>query len=218
MDNVLYDILTPWISLYNEDYPNAKVEYNDFKSWDMTKTVCNDCGPKIFDYLKHKKEVYTEGDIVPDAWNVVDHWHNHGYELAIVTSCIGNIAADYKAQWLDSYFPQVKNRFYVQGGHIKHWLFADIMIDDASHNLEQFVGFKILFDQPWNQDYNKENVLRVTNWTALERAVEIFVEQVDLDYTFDEMFRSYFPDYAMVNFINEDTLFNGLNTTNTVSI
>jgi 5'(3')-deoxyribonucleotidase len=174
MDSVIYDIITPWIDCYNADYPHAPVQYDDFKEWDMTKAVCAECGVKIFDYLKHYPSVYFDGDIIPGSQEVINNWNAQGYELAVVTSCVGNIAAKCKAEWLDKHFPLTKNRIYMQGNHIKHWLDADIMIDDAPHNLEHFTGFKILFDQPWNQHYNRADVLRVKNWQEIEHAVRTF--------------------------------------------
>ncbi len=216
MDSVLYDLMTPWLKLYNRDYPQANLTKSQIYTWDMKDVVVSECGSNIYNYLRDTSEIYVEGNAIEHSIEVTKHWSVLNYDLAVLTACVGHASFMWKAAWLDTYFPHIKNKILMQGNHIKHWVQADIMIDDAPHNLEHFLGFKILMNEPWNQAYNEPDVLRVNNWLAIERAVDLFIHHANEDYAFDEYCGLGYQD--IIALILEDDLFNELNTSDDLSI
>lgn len=168
LDNTLYDLCTPWLLRYNNDYPHHKITTTDIKGWDTSQYVAADCGKKIYDYFLHE-DVWTSGDIIdPISVDVTKMWLNLGYEVAVCTTASNAQSIPWKMRWLDFYFPHIKERI-ITTGHTKHWIEATFLIDDGPHNHKDFTGISILYDAPWNRD--TINLPRAANWSEVYRLV-----------------------------------------------
>lgn len=169
MDGVLYDLQKEWLARYNKDY-NDNLLNTDILTWDMHKYV--KCGKRIYDYFDDPT-IYRSGELIHNAYNVTKRWFDGGHELAIVTAYARDVGATEKARWLRKHFPHIKN-VMIQRGHIKHWVHADLLIDDGYHNLEHFQGLGILFTQTHNVQHLElpNNIKRAHNWLEIEELVD----------------------------------------------
>jgi len=163
-DNTVYDLHGPWLSLYNAANPKNQITKDMLTTWEMSYD--------IYKYLANPF-VYSSGDVIENSIAVTQEWINTGYELAFVTAISHHNGATASLQWLNTMFPHIPNVIMIAGGHIKHWVQGDFLIDDGLHNHEQFEGISIVFDQPWNRE---ANILRAYNWQQVEKIVERGVE------------------------------------------
>lgn len=160
-DQVLADLLTVWLKRYNQDY-NDNLDNDDIKSWNIDKYV--KCGEKIFDYLDY--DLFRNLPVIEHSQEVVKKL-SEKYEVYVVTTAtVIPKTLNAKIEWLNEHFPFIPNENIVLCGS-KSIIKADIMIDDAVHNLENFDGWGLLFDAPHNRNENK--FLRMNGWKEVEK-------------------------------------------------
>lgn len=152
LDSVLNNLLDVWLDLYNRHY-NDTLTPSDITTWDIHNHV--KCGTRIYSYLT-RPETYELCTPKPYAQGITQALSEQ-YTL-ICISAVAKNTFDVKKQWVQEYFPHIK---HFVGTHSKQFIRADYLIDDAIHNLDEFVGRGIIFDMPYNQNCAYE---RVHNW------------------------------------------------------
>lgn len=171
-DSVLYDLHTPWLAEHNAANPDHILKKEDHLDWNAQQPcVDNNCPADIYSYFNNPK-VWTEGSPEQDSQEITKEWADQGHELAIVTKAANSMCISLKAEWLSHNYPHIPNIFILAGGNNKHWIQGDIIIDDAVHNLAEFEGICILYDQPWNR---KADMLRANNWQHVNQIVRAAV-------------------------------------------
>lgn len=94
-----------------------------------------------------------------------------GVELAVATSPYKG--APYWIQernaWLDYHFGFSSDE--ICNWSRKHWIRADILIDDATHNAIEFPGTVALLDHPWNRIDLPVHVLRCYGYAGILQIV-----------------------------------------------
>jgi 5'-nucleotidase len=181
LDSVIYDLHTPWLSQHNAEYPNHILRIEDHKGWDAQK-ACNDvnCGANIYSYF-NKPETWLNGKPIDNCVEVIERWQQEDIaDIGILTTTPNALAAQLKLQWINQYLPTIKDVIIVNG-HLKHLIVGDVLIDDGIHNLENFNGLKILYNQSWNQD---SNFVRANNWTEVDMMVRTAIVIVNAVETF----------------------------------
>jgi len=163
VDAVVAALDVAWLERYNLDYDDDLTPA-DLHTYDTSKYVKPECGVKIYEYLK---DPTLYDDVVPisgalDGINVLRH---DGHRVIFVTTTPIETAGR-KFHWL------VEHGFLSAGrkGLVDYYeaidkslIDADILLDDAPHNVENFQGRAILFDQPWNQEFKW--TYRVFDWS-----------------------------------------------------
>lgn len=93
-------------------------------------------------------------------------------EVMIATAAPLDAAASFhgKVAWMEKYLPNFPLKRFVCIQK-KSLLDADILIDDAAHNIQDWIDANpkrkaVLFDAPWNRSkqFDEERVLRVKTW------------------------------------------------------
>lgn len=169
-DNTIYDIDSIWLQLHNEEYPNHILQSSDLSLWDRSQNCRdNNCKADIYKYLE-VDDVWTKGMPIEGSTRITQKWIEMGHELAIVTSVpySARRSTHLKYEWLKEHFSHIPNILTVNN-HIKHWVSADFMIDDAIHNLDKFEGISILFNAHWNQE---SRMVRAKDWNHVEHIVQ----------------------------------------------
>lgn len=164
MDDVICNLFYEWIERYNEEYCDNLTK-GDFLEWEMSNVV--KCGTKIYDYLADGS-IYKLAAIYPGAYDITRKWLEKGYKIIVATRVHEPIAAMVKMEWMYENLPHLVHDMHIVTGNTKHCLRGNIIIDDAIHNLDTFVGNKIVFDQPWNQ---KCNYIRAWDWNDLDHLI-----------------------------------------------
>jgi len=162
VDAVVAALDVAWLARYNKDYddhltPDDLLEYN------TSKFVKPSCGVKIYDYLKDPT-LYDDVLPIEGAREIIDDVRNDGHRTIFVTTTPIETAGR-KFHWLvDHGFLSDSRKGladYYEATD-KSLIRADILLDDAPHNVKDFQGKAILFDQPWNKNFDWPS--RVTGW------------------------------------------------------
>jgi 5'-nucleotidase len=159
-DQVLADLMTSWLELYNKDYEdNLKSE--DIRGWNISEYVKKECGTKIFSYLDDYG-LFRNLSVVENSQSVVKELSKH-YRVFVTTSATSYTnALVAKVEWLREHFDFIPRENIVLCGN-KSIINADIMIDDGIHNLEAFMGTgRILFSAPHN--LHEKRFCRANGW------------------------------------------------------
>jgi 5'(3')-deoxyribonucleotidase len=169
LDSTLNCLDKRWIEEeYNRDY-NDNLTREDMVRWDVSTYVKPECGQKIYDYLL-KPKFFRNLEIQPHAQKVTKFLSQY-YDLYIVTAYHYKVCED-KAEWLIEHFPHIDSRNIIFCNN-KGLLDLDFLIDDGSHNIKAFKGIGLLYDAPWNRDYNTN--LRFKSWLNIEDYFKNFI-------------------------------------------
>lgn len=168
MDSVICDFIDPWYGLHNAEYGHIhKMVKSEVYTWN-TAQICKDhnCPADIYGYFNNPK-VWTDGIVISNSVDITKQWLTVGYELGVITTASNAMSLTHKQEWLDKYFPHIRNVMMVNG-HIKHWVMGDFLIDDAIHNHDGFEGISVLYDGAWNQG---TDLPRARDWNHVEKII-----------------------------------------------
>lgn len=170
LDSTLNDLLPYWVDKYNKDY-NDNLTLDKIIQWEMHRLVKDECGDKIYDYLKEPGFFRNLG-IIKDSQEVVE-WLSKftNVELYIVTQYVPEGCLD-KANWIREHFPFIneKNIIFINN---KSMLDLDYLIDDSPYNMIEFDGEYILLDYPHNRNvFEPSYIKRVYNWLNIKEFFE----------------------------------------------
>jgi 5'-nucleotidase len=161
---IALDVDGPTLALHDEWYKRYNRDYDDnltvdkVTDWNTHQFVKPECGKKIYDYLQ-QPDLYAHVPIVTGAAEGIRLLRERGHEVLFVTSCTKGMA-DQKAEALERFALPAKptkhgllpDDFCVLTD--KRWIDADLLIDDALHNIKDWVLRRrraILMNYPWNQ-------------------------------------------------------------------
>ena len=172
VDETVAALMPEWIARYNENHRDT-LDHKNVSHWDVDKFVKPEVGKAVYSIL-NDADLYECVCPINGALAGVRKLHEMGHRVIFVTSCVGPQMHP-KKQWLH------RHGFMDAAGHDTEYIVchdkslirADIIIDDGPHNLEGFVGGKILFDAPHNQ--SEERFCRAKNWEVVVDAIELTV-------------------------------------------
>ena len=163
LDDVLSKFTTSWLDKYNEYYADC-LRVEDLKGWEIQRFVKENCGDKIFDILLEPNffcNVPPKEGAIETMSFLVKH-----YDIYVVTAYSPQTCLD-KYNWLVKHFPMInpKNLIFCNP---KHVINTDYLVDDRPLNIDSFKQTGVIFDMPYNEDYNNTNenkkVYRVNDW------------------------------------------------------
>ena len=162
MDGPIVDLHGYWLNLYNNDY-NDNLTVGQVKEWDMTRLVKPECGVKIYDYFT-MHGFFRHAPPVAGAVEAVREL-NSLHRVYLVTSCPPGPGLEEKCQWVAEHLP-----FLRQGQIVimedKFRFEADVLVDDAPHNLKPWRRVPVIWDMPYNRGLAG---LRATGATGREK-------------------------------------------------
>jgi 5'(3')-deoxyribonucleotidase len=162
LDDVLSEFTRNWLILHNYRCDQKHLVFEDFNAWNP-RDVCTCNMFADFD----NADLWKNQTPQVDSIKVTKSWVKRGHDLVVVSNVVNNESASLKLEWLDMFFPHIKQVMLTQG-HIKHFIEADVLIDDAYHNHQFFKGIRILRDRPWNTQYE---LPRAKNWLELDKMI-----------------------------------------------
>lgn len=166
MDDVLEDLLAPWVCCLNQKF-GCSVSVSDIHSWGMRTYYPHLTKEEIFSPLADRSfwdTVYPK----PHAQEYLKRLMDDGRHVYICTSSHYKTIADKMERVLFKHFPYVKWENVIIANH-KQMIRADVMIDDGVHNLIGADCVKILMDAPHNArfDHEAHGVIRVHAWKEI---------------------------------------------------
>lgn len=161
VDGVVADLLTNWLRWYNMGYDDHLAP-EDITSWETDKFVKPECGKKIFTYLDDPR-LYDEVFPYYGALKTINMLKSLGHRIIYPTKS-PLASAGRKYYWLKQYGFIEDDKDYIELND-KSLVRADVLMDDYYKNLDNFVGTKVLFAQPWNTDKKDDkNYLYAYTW------------------------------------------------------
>lgn len=153
MDGVCAEVHNYWLNLYNSDYDDDLTQ-EQIISWDLHKYVKEDCGLKIYEYLK-EPGFFLGAPVVPGCAKSLRTLKNAGLNIILVTATPNNSpTAHYeKIKWVERNLPFLNTKNFISTSR-KDLVMGDLLLDDAVHNLDSFTGIPCAFRRPWNQRKN----------------------------------------------------------------
>lgn len=170
MDSVLAQDVKYALKLYNQEY-KTNLTMRDIKGWDIDNYV-----PKGTSILKYFFEpgFFDKLEPMPNSRKVVKKLIEEGHEIIIATASPASGVFD-KINWLKEYYPFIPEENFVSIKK-KYLLQADIILDDAAHNLENAsVIYPVMFYAYHNKDNN--DFLKVHNWNEFYDFVQKIVKE-----------------------------------------
>jgi len=181
VDGVVADLHKEWLRRYNTDF-NDNLTEEDIKTWAIQEyvkpeaRVLNKNGlMPIFQYLQDP-DLYEQTPEIPHAREGLEYIRRRGHDVVLVSSCVLN-QADQKMHWVINH----KMITPLRGDTLldfvamsdKRFLKADALIDDRDKNVKEAMGFRILYDSPWNYDTSPEDYdYRMNSWLDVEDVVD----------------------------------------------
>jgi len=156
VDDVILDLVSNWIRIYNRDFNNS-VRKEDVNSWDIGAIVRPEDRGAMYEYASNA-EIFNTAPPVIDALEGVNLIKSYGHRVIYATA---NNPFGCKLPWL------IKHKFLdseddLVTAYDKSLILADYLIDDKYDNVLAFKGKSYLFSQPWNEGLSFHN--KVLNW------------------------------------------------------
>jgi 5'(3')-deoxyribonucleotidase len=170
LDDVLNDLLTEWLRLYNIQY-NDTLLYNDFcKEWNLINNIKPECGDKIYEILSIKGLFYNLNVKDINSIEIIKELSKY-HDIFIITAYTSEHCID-KTRFIQKYYPFI-NLNNIIFCNYKYLINVDYLIDDYYANFDNFKGKKILYNAPYNQHYKNIDI-RVNDWNDIKK---YFIEE-----------------------------------------
>ena len=184
VDEILSDLLTPWIKWYNKKWKDKlKVEN---VPWHIEQVVKTECGNKIFDFLK-TVDVYQDIKPLSGAVPLIKYLLNHEkVDLVLVTTAGGGpISIPSKAKWLASTFPDLSSRNIIYTSR-KELVELDFFIDDSPENMRKYreawpLTKLLTIAYPYNEEVKDLVNLRAQSYSNTKQAFKQMEEYLEVE-------------------------------------
>lgn len=170
MDDTILWLMKAIMKDHNEKHPDHIVEYSKMVAFD--DSMLHPSYSKM-DYFK-TPGTFLNLEIMDEY--VVEELQkiNESYDLIIVTSSFAENVLE-KWQWIQRYLPFIPHRNFCAFSR-KDLIQADILIDDAIHNVKDWVSSgrpAIVPSHHWNQELRElDNVKMVDGWKNMKQHVD----------------------------------------------
>ena len=163
MDNVIVDIETNWINLYEKEF-GVKVQKEDLSGIPEDEAFPD---PAAARSLLYKPGFFRFAPVMPGAQKALQELQSN-FEVYIVSAAMEfpNSLPE-KYDWLEEHFPFISWKNIIFCGD-KSVIGTDFLIDDHLKNLDFCKGMPILFTAGHNVNVTRHT--RVNNW---KEAVEL---------------------------------------------
>lgn len=177
IDNIVYGTST---SVLNVHYENTgeRLHLSDIKSYHIENYVSEEYREEFYRIFTDKR-VWKGVELFPHCVDVIKRLHDKGHDIHFITATeTANIHK--KFRFLSRTFPFINVRKKLITTQNKQMIKCDVLIDDYEKNLVGGDYHGILFNYPWNENFDDaahDNIFRVNDWTQVEDVVE-FIERL----------------------------------------
>lgn len=164
VDDTTINLVSPWIELHNILH-HDNLKPSDVKSWDIA-SYTNLKNPNDF-YGLLTPQLYSSVGLIKGAKEGIETLRTLG-RVVFITSNFGNVgtAKFYRMKELGI---AVDKLDWIEASD-KSLINVDFLVDDNIENVEDTMGFGILFTRPWNRFYNFQN--RASTWKDVIKIIK----------------------------------------------
>ncbi|WP_047546146.1 5' nucleotidase, NT5C type [Psychroserpens sp. Hel_I_66] len=163
MDDVLADTYGKHIELYNQEH-KKELSLSHITSGEVWQNVPETYQGSIRDHV-NQLGFFRDLEPIKDSIEVMRKLcDKHDVYIATAATQFPDSLKE-KSEWLDEHFPFIDWQHRIMCGH-KFILRGDVLIDDRTYNLENFIGETLLFTSPHN--INDSGYERVSTWLEIE--------------------------------------------------
>ena len=168
MDNVVADLYTKWLAVYNLEY-NDNLTAEQVITWNID-SYARKCSVDQFNAIVERAGFFADLMVIPDAVEVTQRLQKAGHDLWFVTATpYENPTGGFdKIRWVNNHFPHIGKSHVIQSHH-KNMIKGDILFDDGPDNLVSFPGIKVAMHYPHNDNIRVDH--RANNWLEFEKIV-----------------------------------------------
>lgn len=165
MDDVLENLVECWVNFLSIKH-GLNVTENDITNWKIANFFPTLSEEEIFEPLNNP-DFWLSLSAMQNAPDVIKQLIDEGHKVKIVTASHANSVAP-KWACIKKLYPYFKWEDVIIASD-KSIIKGSVMIDDGTHNLEDFPGVRVLFDRPHNHNYDekKRNMIRVRSWDEI---------------------------------------------------
>ena len=158
-DGVMNNMLETWVEWLNKEH-GTKVKAEDVTEWELAKKFPYLEKSDLFKPL-NTPEFWDEVTIKHEAPEVIEKLIAEGHEIYVITSSHYKTLPYKLKKCLFAHFPYLTKENVIVT-YNKSLINVDLMLDDGAHNLKDFKSIKVVFDTPYNRDF--EGDYRVATW------------------------------------------------------
>lgn len=173
MDDVIENLHEVWIKFLNSKYC-LSVQRSDVRDWDMHLVYPTLTPEQIYEPLQ-LKSFWNTVEPKEDASQYIQKLIKDGHEVYIVTAThYGTLKIKVECI-INRYFPSIPYKNIIVA-HRKQMIVGDVLIDDYPQNLIGGHYFGILFDAPYNRNFQNEEhgIVRVNSWKEIYEVLSKF--------------------------------------------
>lgn len=170
MDGTIEDILSVWVKRANQKF-HRDVKKEEITNWDVVKAYPGIPKKEVLGIL-NDGSIWSEVKPIEGAAEAIKSFIDDGHKVYIVTASNYETLPQKMDDLLFQNFPFI-SWYDVIVTHNKQMLKADVLIDDAVHNMIGGSYAKILLDAPYNRDVDdkKNDIVRVKNWKEIKKEI-----------------------------------------------
>lgn len=162
-DSTLFPTLEKVIEIFNSRC-NTNLDVAQITTYNLHECMESHVADALLD-LFCDKEVYDNLQPYKGSVKAIKTLIERGHEVYIATATsVKNL--EWKEQLLQQYFPFIPKNNLIRI-HDKYLLNVDVLIEDNMDNLIHIFADRVCFDQPWNQNKEKDfaySIIRIHHW------------------------------------------------------
>jgi len=155
-DDVILDLMPNWLSKYNLQY-NDVLSKEQITDWDVGSFVLPEAKKAFYQYIE-EPDIFWTAKPIDGALEGILELKRMGFRILIISA---NNPFSIKQQWLKYHGFIDNDKDFIQA-YDKSLIKVDYLIDDKYDNVRDTLGYGILFNSPWNKQYDYNP--RVNNW------------------------------------------------------
>ena len=132
LDSICVDLLTPWLGTYNEMFDDC-LSVDDITDWQLAGFIKTEEKKAFFQIIKEPL-FFRNLEAIPGAKEAV-HTLRARHEVRLVSAPFGLYSYTDKAWWVRQKLGLDHSSLVLMPGNNKHWLQADVLIDDKPETL-----------------------------------------------------------------------------------
>lgn len=169
-DGVLENLPVEFPALLNEKY-GTDVQFEQMREWGFAKSFPKLTYEQIFS-AELEETLYDRIRPIGGAPEYLKKLIDDGNTVYVVTSTPYEAVSLKMKKVMERFFPFLTWENFIIASR-KQMIKGDVLIDDGIHNLLGGDYRKILFDAPYNRDYDAEanGMIRVSSWEEIYKAI-----------------------------------------------